>query len=100
MIDEPLDTSCHVVAGIAGQLLVGEQDDARAHHMITARKARYRIAQPTDRAVGADREIAVAGRMEARGTCLEFQSERLLRGRLNSLGVRPFRSRNGREPES
>ncbi len=99
VIDEAFDAGCNVLARVARQLFVGKQDDARTHDVLAARKARNRIADPPDEAVGADRQIAVACSMEARGACLEFQGKRLLRCRLDRLGVRSVGTRNWGKPE-
>ncbi len=100
MVHETLDAGGDMIACIARQLLVGEQDDARTHDMIGRGKTRDGIAEPAHGAVGAEREVAVAGRMQARGPGFELQRKRLLRSRLHGLRIGTFRSGDEREPET
>ena len=100
VVHEALDTSGDVIARIARQLLVGEQDDARTHDMIGRRQTRDGIAEPAHGAVGRKRQVAVAAGMQARGARLEFQRQGLLRCRLHGARIRAFGPGDGREPKA
>ena len=87
VVDEALGAGGDLVARRAGQLLVGEQDDARPQRIVAGDQRGDRRADPAQRAVRAERDVAVGAGREAVGARLELGRQRLLRGGLDRLGV-------------
>ena len=100
VIDVAVETGGHDITGLAFELIVGQKHDTRLQHMIAGDQATHGITQPAQSAVAAEREIAVARSMQARGPCLEFKSQRLLRGSRSRLGIRGLGRLVDYEPES
>ncbi len=100
VIDEALDAGERVVTRIAAQLLVGQKDDARLHDVVAGGQTRHGLTEPADETVRAHRQVAITTGMETGGARLVLQCERLLRCRLDGLGIWTFGSRNRGEPES
>ena len=98
-IDEALGARRDLVAGRAGELFVGQQDDTRLQYVFARRQRADRRADPAQRAIGGKRNVAVAGSREALGARLELGGQRLLRGRLHRLGVLAAGARVGGEAE-
>ncbi len=100
MVHEALYAGDNMLAGVARQLVVRKEDEARTHDMIAGSQTRDRIAEPAHGPVRSESEVAVSGSIEARGPCLELERQSLLRCRLDSPGVRPLCAGNRRKPES
>ena len=94
-VHEALGARRDLVARRAGQLLVGEQDDARPQRILGRDQRADRRADPAQDAVGAERDVAIGGSGKALRARFELRAERLLRGGLDRLAVLACR-RSGR----
>ena len=100
MIDEAFDAGGDVIARIAGELFVGQQDDARAHDVVASGQATDRFAEPADDTAGIERQIVIARSVQPCGACFELQRKRPHGGGFHSLAIRSVYSRRRGEPET
>ena len=88
VVDETLDAGRHMLAGMARQLFVGEQNHARNEYSSPA--ASLPTGSPSQRTRRrAERKVAIGAGGEARGAGLELGCERLLRGVCTAFGSWP-----------
>ena len=100
VVDEALDAGGDLVARGAGQLLVGEQDRARAQRIVAGRQRGDGRADPAHEAIRRQREIAVRRCGKPLGARFELSRQRFLRGGAHGLGVLAFRLLVGGEAEA
>lgn len=92
-LDPELEPRLHLVAGTAGQALVGDDADARMQRVVCGRQPRHGIAGPADDAFGGQHELLVRRVAELLGARVDLAGEHRLRCGLQGfrIGAR-FRS--------
>ena len=75
VVDEALGARRDLVARRAGQLLVGKQHDARPQRVVARNQRGDRRADPAQRAVGAERDVAIGASREAVGARLDTRRQ-------------------------
>ncbi|GJE41472.1 hypothetical protein AEGHOMDF_0638 [Methylobacterium soli] len=95
-VEAPLD----LLAGRAGQALVGDQAQARLEQLVAGYELGHRITRPADDALVAEDERGIGGGGEPVGARLDLPGQRLLGGTAQRLGLVPLRARVGHELET
>ena len=84
----------------AGQLLVGDDAQARLEHLLAGDELADRLAEPADRAIGGEHDLLVGRLREPRGARVDLARQRLLGGAGQRLGLRAGRRGRRREHEA
>jgi NAD(P)H-nitrite reductase large subunit len=84
----------------AGQALVGDDADARVQRIVGGDQLGHCIAGPAQRSVGGQHELIVRRLRKLFGARVDLAGQRLLRRRLQRLGIRARLGRIRREHES
>ena len=95
-----IEPRLHRFARRAGQPFVGNDAHARMQRVVGRHQLGHRVAGPADGAVRGQHELIVGRGGEFFGARVDLAGQRLLRGRLQRLGVRAGFRRIGREGES
>ena len=95
-----IEPGLHRFARRAGQAFVGNDADARMQRVVGRNQFRHRVAGPADGAVRGQHELFVGRGRQFLGARVDFAGQRLLRGRLQCLGIGAGLGRVGRKGES
>ena len=82
-----IEPRLHGLARRAGEALVGNDADARMQRVVGRHQLCHGIAGPADGAVRGQHELVVGGGGEFFGARVDLAGQRLLRGRLQRLGI-------------
>src|SRR6187401_2140537 len=96
-LEPEIEPRLYLFASSPGELLVGQDTDARLHHSLTGRQLADCISGPADRAVGCQNELLIAALRQLARARIDLAGEWLLSGRVQRLGFRSACGRIGGE---